>query len=44
MQEINRTHPYWQFFIALESDLDDTTRYVECCEDNFKTYSVAFAP
>ncbi len=35
--------PYWQFFIALEADLDATNRYVECCEDNFETYSVGYA-
>ena len=35
--------PYWQFFIALEADLDATTRYVECCKDNFETYSVGYA-
>lgn len=35
--------PYWQFFIAVESDLDVTTRYVECSADNFATYSVGFA-
>ncbi len=35
--------PYWQFFIALEADLEATTRYVECCEDNFATYSVGYA-
>jgi len=34
---------YWQYFVALESNLEATTRYVECCEDNYKTYSVAYA-
>ena len=37
------SHLYWQFFIALESDLHATTRYVEYSEDNFETYSVDFA-
>ena len=37
------SYPYWQFFVALESDLEATTRYVECCEDNYNTYSVAYA-
>ena len=34
---------YWQYFVALESDLEATTRYVECCEENYNTYSVAYA-
>ena len=37
------SYPYWQFFVALESDLEATTRYVECCEENYNTYSVAYA-
>ena len=37
------SYPYWQFFVALESDLEATTRYVECCQDNYETYSVAYA-
>ena len=43
MKNKKMTHQYWQFFIALESDLDSTTRYVECSEDNYETYSVGFA-
>ena len=37
------SYPYWQFFVALESDIEATTRYVECCEANYNTYSVAYA-
>ena len=37
------SYPYWQFFVAIESDLEATTRYVECCEENYNTYSVAYA-
>jgi len=37
------SYPYWQYFVALESDLEATTRYVECCEENYNTYSVAYA-
>lgn len=33
---------HWRYFIALEQDLEGTTRYVEPAEDNFKTYSVEF--
>lgn len=39
----NNVFPYWQVFIAIESDLERTTRYVEPNIDNYKTYSVAFA-
>ena len=34
---------YWQFFIAIESDLEATTRFVEPVTANFGTHSVAFA-
>jgi hypothetical protein len=37
------SYHYWQFFLAIESDLEATTRYVECCEDNYHTYSLAYA-
>ena len=37
------SYPYWQFFIALEADLEGTTQYVEPHPDNFSTYSVEFA-
>lgn len=34
---------YWQYFVALEADLDRTTRYVEFTKENFQTFSVEFA-
>jgi hypothetical protein len=34
---------HWRYFIALEHDLEATTRFVEPAGDNFKTYSVEFA-
>src|SRR5258708_1640840 len=37
------SHPHWQYFIAIESDLDKTCRYVELATDNFLTYSIEFA-
>ena len=37
------SYPYWQFFVALESDIEATTQYVECYEANHNTYSVAYA-
>jgi len=35
--------PHWQYFIAIESDLENTARYVEIAPDNFHTYSVEYA-
>ena len=35
--------PHWQYFIAIESDLEKTARYVEMVPDNFNTYSVEYA-
>lgn len=37
------SHPHWQYFIAIESDLEKTGRYVEIAEANFSTYSIEFA-
>jgi len=33
-------YPHWHYFLTLDADLDLTSRYVEICEDNFKTYSI----
>jgi hypothetical protein len=33
----------WRYALALESDLERTTRYVEPCEANLATYSIEFA-
>ncbi|HBB86979.1 MAG TPA: hypothetical protein DC047_05135 [Blastocatellia bacterium] len=35
--------PHWQYFIAIESDLEKAARYVEIAPQNFHTYSVEFA-
>ncbi len=34
---------YWQYFVALESDLAKASRFVEISDDNMETYSVEFA-
>ncbi len=34
---------HWNYFIALESDLDDVSRYIEFAEENFATYSIELA-
>ena len=36
-------YSYWQYFLAIEADFAATARYVEICQDNFKTYSVEYA-
>lgn len=37
------SYPHWQYFIAIESDLENTARYVEIAQDNFHTYSIEYA-
>jgi hypothetical protein len=37
------SHPHWQYFIAIESDLERTGHYVEIAQANFSTYSIEFA-
>lgn len=35
--------PYWEYFLALESDLAKCSRYVEFSKINYKTHSIEFA-
>jgi hypothetical protein len=35
--------PNWEYFLAIEQDLDKCTRYVQFCQQNYKTYSLEFA-
>lgn len=37
------TYPYWQHFLALETDFAATSRYVEFSEQNYGTYSIEYA-
>jgi len=34
---------YWNYFLALENDLEQIARYIEFAEKNFKTYSIELA-
>jgi hypothetical protein len=34
---------HWNYFLAIESDLEDVSRYIEFHEDNYKTYSIELA-
>jgi len=31
---------HWNYFLAIESDLEAVSRYIEPCKANFKTYSI----
>lgn len=35
---------HWNYFLALERDLELVTRYVEFSQQNFGVYSIEFAP
>ena len=35
--------PHWNYFLALEKDLERTSRYVEFCNKNLDTYSIEIA-
>lgn len=37
------TPPYWNYFLSIESDLEQCGRFVEFSQDNFHTYSIEFA-
>jgi len=35
--------PHWNYFLALEKDLESVSQYVEFCKDNLDTYSIKLA-
>ena len=35
--------PYWRYFLALEEDLINFSKYVEFSQDNYSTYSIELA-
>ena len=41
--EAKPTKLHWNYFIALERDMESTSRYVEFCEANFCVYSIELA-
>lgn len=41
--EFRPTSTHWNYFLALESDLAKTSRYVEFAQSNLNTYSIEFA-
>jgi len=36
-------YPHWHYFKTLVDDLEHSSRYVDICKDNFKTFSIEFA-
>ncbi len=43
MIEVTKSHIHWNYFLALESDLELVARFIEFIEENFKTYSIELA-
>ncbi len=43
MIQSTQSNLHWNYFIALERDLEVVSRYVEFCEPNFDVYSIEFA-
>jgi hypothetical protein len=39
----SNVRPHWNYFLALESDLEGVSRYIEFCKDNANTYSIELA-
>ena len=35
--------PHWEYFLSIEADLAQCTRYVQFCPENYRTFSVEFA-
>jgi len=42
-KEHKMTLPHWEYFLAIESDLSASTRFVEFTAENFAVYSIEFA-
>jgi len=40
MIDVKESNLYWNYFLALEKDLEIVSRYVEFCEDNWSIYSI----
>ncbi len=43
MIKVSKSLIHWNYFLALERDLETTSRYIEFIEANFKTYSIELA-
>ncbi len=43
MIEVSKSFIHWNYFLAIESDLENLSRYIEFSEANFNTYSIELA-
>ncbi len=43
MIQVRESLLHWNYFLALESDLEGVSRYIEFSEKNFETYSIELA-
>ena len=43
MIEVSKSHIHWNYFLALENDLEVVAKYIEFIEANFETYSIELA-
>jgi len=43
MIKVSESHIHWNYFLALENDLEIVSRYIEFIKGNFKTYSIELA-
>jgi len=43
MIQVKASKLHWNYFLALEQDLEVTSRYIEFCEPNLKVFSIEFA-
>jgi hypothetical protein len=41
--QVSQSFIHWNYFIALENDLAQASRYIEFDKKNFKTYSIEMA-
>ena len=43
MVEVSKSFIHWNYFLAIESDLENLSRYIEFIDANFNTYSIELA-
>ena len=43
MIDFSKSYIHWNYFLALESDLENLSRYIEFIDTNFDTYSIELA-
>jgi hypothetical protein len=43
MITVTKSHIHWNYFLALENDLEAVSRYIEFIDQNFQTYSIELA-